>query len=424
MTGWRRREVIGGAAALAVIPAQAQGKRKMAEQNIAEWDALVEGLRPLGGQMMARLPARLRDDPQVVQESLRLLMGGLQRALTDAIIGDPRHPFFVPELSITQNIFQPNADTVYKSAMIDGAGSYRIKGNRGTTRMFVLAQLGPDTIRTGKHAPALFQYDFDDLALDRHGDFDVIISQKRPADWEGDWWELSPNAEKFMIRIVGCDWGLERESRIGIDRLDVPASAGRRSATDLSHRLSEIATITRNCAMAFPDKVEQIRAAGHINTLNVVDFAQMTGLARQSYYEGAYDLADDEALITEVKIPAKVDYWSLILTNELYETTDWMNNQSSLNAAQAHVDSDGIFRAVISARDPGVANWLDTSGFARGAVQGRWFGADERPTPTMVKVKLAEVVGKLPKGTKMMSAKERDAAMRERRLRAHQRVIW
>jgi hypothetical protein len=388
------------------------------------WDDFVDQLRPLGAQMLARLPISLRDDPQIVQESMRLLMGGLQRGLTDAIIGDRRHPMFVPELSITQNIFQPNADTVYKSAMIDGAGSYRLRGTRGSTRMFVLAQLGPDTIRTGQHGPALFQYDFDDLTLDADGMFDVIVSQARPEGHEGDWWQLDPKAEKFMVRIVGCAWGQEREPHFGIDRLDVPPSAGRRSADDLAFRLSEVATIARNCALAFPDKVEQIRAAGHINSLNVVDFAQMTGLARQSYYEGAYDLADDEALITEVRIPAQVDYWSLILTNEIYETTDWINNQSSLNDAQAVIDSDGIFRAVICAHDPGVANWLDTAGYSRGAIQGRWFGADERPTPTMIKVKLSDVAAHLPADTKRVSPEERDALMRDRRIRAQMRTIW
>src|SRR3546814_3725852 len=113
----------------------------------------------------------------------------------------------------------------------------------------------------------------------------------------------------------------------------------------------------------------------------------MSGLSRQAYYEGAYDLADDEVLISEVRIPDQVSYWSLILTNELYETTDWYNNQSSLNDVQAVVDSDGVFRAVISARDPGVHNWLDTSGYPRGAIQGRWVDTDDKHTPTNRKVK-------------------------------------
>src|ERR1700760_1902131 len=128
------------------------------ETALMSWEELVEQLKPLGERLMQRLPERLRGDPQAVQESYRLLLYGLARSLSDAVVGDRRHPMFVPEISLAQNIFQPNSDTVYKSAMIEGSGSYRIKGERGTTRLFILAQLGPDTIRTGKHAPALRQY--------------------------------------------------------------------------------------------------------------------------------------------------------------------------------------------------------------------------------------------------------------------------
>jgi hypothetical protein len=51
----------------------------------------------------------------------------------------------------------------------------------------------------------------------------------------------------------------------------------------------------------------------------------------QFYYEGAYELLPDDALIVEAKVPDKCSYWSVILTNDIYETTDWYNNQSSLN---------------------------------------------------------------------------------------------
>jgi hypothetical protein len=393
-------------------------------EKLMGWNAFVDAMRPLGDRLFERLPARLRDDPHVQQEAQRLLLAGLLRATTDAIIGDRNHPIFVPELHVGQNLFQPNADTVYKTAMIDGAGSYRITGERGTTRMFILAQLGPDTIRTGKPSPALFTYDFDSLAKDADGNFDVIISRERPAGYAGDWWELHPRAEKFMLRIVGCRWGVEREPRFGIDRLDVPAPKGRLSAAELSARLAEIPLIAGNCACFFPDHVQELRDQGFLNTLKIVDFSNMTGLQRQSYYEGAYELLDDEALLVEVKIPEKVGYWSLILTNEIYETTDWYNNQSSLNDSQAVLDDDGWFRAVISARDPGVPNWLDTSGYPAGAVQGRWFDADERPIPSMRKLKLSEVAGALPPSTPHVSPEQRDLAIRARRIGAQKRTIW
>jgi hypothetical protein len=391
---------------------------------LMSWEEFVEQLKPLGDRLMQRMPERLRGDPQAVQESYRLLLYGLARSLSDAVVGDRRHPMFVPEISLAQNIFQPNSDTVYKSAMIEGSGSYRIKGERGTTRLFILAQLGPDTIRTGQHSAALKQYDFDSLTIDNQGYFDVIISPERPNGHRGDWWELDPRAEKFMVRTVGCRWGDEREPRFGIDRLDVPPSKGRHPAGELAFRLSEIPTITGNCACTFPDHVERLRQDGYVNRLKVFDVSQMTGLNRQHYYEGAYELADDEALIVEAKVPDKVKYWSLILTNDLYETTDWANNQASLNDAQAHVDGDGWFRAVVAARDPGVPNWLDTAGYPSGAIQGRWFDASSAPIPQVRKVQVANVRSALPADTPAVTPAQREAAIRERRIKAQMRVVW
>jgi hypothetical protein len=392
--------------------------------SLMSWEEFVDQLKPLGARLMQRLPERLRQDPQVVQESYRLLLAGLARGLSDAVVGDRRHPMFVPEISLAQNIFQPNSDTIYKSVMIDGAGVYRLKGERGGTRLLILAQLGPDTLRTGQLGAALKQCDFDTLTLDDQGRFDVIISRTRPDGYSGDWWELDPRAEKFMVRTVGCRWGDERDPRYGIDRLDVPPSKGRHSAAELSFRLSEIPTIAAHCACTFPDHVEKLRQEGYINRLKVFDVSQMVGLNRQHYYEGAYQLEDDEALIVKAKVPDQVKYWSLILTNDIYETTDWCNNQASLNDAQAHIDRDGWFRAVVSARDPGVPNWLDTSGYPSGAIQGRWFDASSAPTPEVKKLKLADVRSALPEDTPRVAPAERAAAISERRIKAQMRVVW
>lgn len=389
-----------------------------------EWEALIDGLRPLGDAMRARVPQRLRGDPQVMAEAMRLLLSGVARASFDALVGDRRHPMFVPELNIAQNIFQPNADTIYKSCLIEPGGHYVIEGDRGTTRMMILAQMGPDTLRTGKHHPVLGQGDFDSLALDGDGRFQVTLSPERPAAHTGDWWRLEPGCEKLMIRIVSCDWGAEREPRFGIARLDVDQAKGRVPAAELHRAFAEMPGIAAVCALAFPTHVEELRDQRFLNALKVFEVSQMSGLQGQSYYEGAYELADDEALITEVRIPEHFKYWSIILTNDLYETTDWYNNQSSLNDTQGVVDDDGVFRTVIAASDPGVHNWLDTAGYKSGAIQGRWFGASATPNPTLRKVKLSEVLAELPAGTRRITPAERATALRARRLAAHQRVIW
>jgi hypothetical protein len=388
------------------------------------WEEFIDQLRPLGAKMNERLPERLREDPQTLAQAQRLLLAATMRAVADAIVGDRAHPMFVPELNIAQNLFQPNSDTIYKAALIERGGSYRIRGDRGTILFMRMAQLGPDTLRTGKHAPTLLEGDFDTLTLGTDGGFDVIVSPERPQGHTGDWWHLHPQAEKLMIRFISYDWGIEREPRLGIDRLDVAPNRPRLSAQELERRFAELPTIIGNAATMLVRQVEALRNGGYINTLKSVDFSQMTGLARQSYYEGAYDLADNEALLFEVTVPMQCGYWSLILTNEIYETTDWYNNQSSLNGAQAHLDGQRIFRAVISARDPGVPNWLDTAGNPRGAVQGRWLDCDERPLPTMRKVNIVEIRDLMPSDTPVISPAAREAALRERRLRAQMRTIW
>src|SRR3546814_4290337 len=116
-------------------------------------------------------------------------------------------------------------------------------------------------------------------------------------------------------------------------------------------------------------------------------------------------LGPDEALIVEAEVPTQCGYASLILTNDIYETTDWYNNQASLNNAQWRVDGDGILRVVVSAKDPGVPNWLDTSGYPSGEIQGRWTDCNAQPVPSVRKVAVADVRATLDrKSTRLNSS--------------------
>jgi hypothetical protein len=67
----------------------------------------------------------------------------------------------------------------------------------------------------------------------------------------------------------------------------------------------------------------------------------MGGLPRQAYYDGIHELTDDEALILESEIPEECRYWQALVGDDRFCTVDWVNRQSSLNDAQAHIDSDG-----------------------------------------------------------------------------------
>jgi hypothetical protein len=393
-------------------------------ESILGWQHWTKQIEDLGSTIIARLPERLKNDPQVREEAGRLLLEAVASESISAIGADRDHPVFLPAINFYLNVGQPNADTTYRSAIMDGAGSYRIRGELGSDRILRVGLFRPIPKGVTLNLPIPTYYDFKRLHLDASGRFDVLLSPQRPAGYTGDWWELKPDTTQLLLRQVASDWATERDPRISIERVDRPVERPRPSAADLEKRLDGLGDSIAQMALLLIDHVEQLRQQGYINKLKVFDVSHMGGLVGQFYYEGAYDLKPDEALIVESKVPAGCTYWSIILTNDIYETTDWYNNESSLNDSQAHVDADGVVRYVVSAKDPGVPNWLDTSGYNSGAIQGRWAECSANTIPTVHKVAISDVRKNLPLETPVVSSKEREQLVRERRSHVQQRPLW
>ena len=394
----------------------------------ASWNELIDSLRGLPQRMLARLPEAQRTDPQVQQEVARLALEGLASQTLDTLGSDGDHPVFLPSINQVLDIGQPNADTIYRSATITPGGTYRLRGTRGSDRLAVIAEIAPRPKQEpGKPinlGPQPEVHYLSRLPVDGQGRYDVILSPVRPAGYDGAWWPLGATSDHLMLRLVSSDWGREASPTIAIERLDTPAPRPRPSASVLEARLRALPGGVEFIAPLFVDHVEKLRAEGYINRLKVFDVSRMGGLKGQFYYEGAYDLADDEALIVSAKAPAHCLYRSIILTNPIYETTDWVNNQSSLNDAQAPLDKDGVLRIVVSAKDPGVPNWLDTAGYAQGVIQGRWTECDDQPVPRVEKVRLAAVREHLPAETPTVTPVERERSLRDRRAAQQQRPLW
>lgn len=267
-------------------------------------------------------------------------------------------------------------------------------------------------------------HDFNALKVDAQGRYDVILSPVRPSGYTGDWWQLDPATNSLLVRMVASDWNWEREPTLSIERLDTAATRPRPSAQALEARLRSLPASADIGALVLIDRPQKLRNEGFVNKLKGVDLSSIGGLAGQFYYEGAYDLKDDEALILEAPVPDGCTYYSLILTNDIYETTDWYNNQSSLNGAQARVDKDGVLRAVVSAKDPGIPNWLDTAGYPSGVIQGRWMNCTAQPVPSVRKVAVRDVRAALPSDTPIITLQQREQAVRDRRSILQQRPLW
>ncbi|MCX7863654.1 MAG: hypothetical protein N2423_01235 [Novosphingobium sp.] len=388
------------------------------QSPVAGWQEFIDRLQTLPERMLAKMPERLRDDPQIRQEVVRVALAAIASSTIEAIGGDGNAPQFLPSIGQVLNVGQPNADTVYKSATIAPGGTYRLTGRRGTVNHAIIAQfLPPGTPGDRPHL------DLADLKTDADGRFDVLLSVERPAGYQGDWWRLHPAASRLMVRMVSADWAREEEPTLSIERVDLPIGRKRPSAEALQQRLRGLSDAIDFIAPMFMGHVEEFREAGYVNRFRIYEVGY-GALEGQFYYNAYYDLAEDEALIVESDVPGSCKYRSLILTNEVYETIDWYNNHSSLNIAQAAPDSDGKLRIVVAHRDPGVKNWLDTAGYPNGIIQGRWTGCDSQPVPKAIKVKLGELSKHMPADVATVTPEQRQHILRERRRALLERRLW
>ena len=148
------------------------------------------------------------------------------------------------------------------------------------------------------------------------------------------------------------------------------------------------------------------------------------GLSKQIYLPAVFDYEDDEALIVETDLPKTRRYWNFQLNDPYFNAAEYVYRLSSTNGHFAKVSSDGRFRAVIPLQDPGVPNWLDPAGFKQGTIYGRWYECDTQPTPTITRVKFANLRDHLPPDTPTVTVEERAEELRRRVRGCQRRRRW
>jgi hypothetical protein len=225
------------------------------------------------------------------------------------------------------------------------------------------------------------------------------------------------------MRKCACDWAGEVDARVAINRLDDPGED--MTPADIARRFSDMAEWIDGMIRFDMRLVRYYREHHGINVLLRSQWVENAGgLAKQAYYDGIHQIADDEALIVEFPVPAECRYWQILVADDRFATVDWVNRQSSLNDVQARVDGDGWFRGVVSRQDPGVHNWLDKAGFPWGILQARFYQASEYPEAVVTKVPVADVLRHLPSDTTLVTPDERARQLRTRRTGAQLRRIW
>lgn len=317
-------------------------------------------------QAVAEAEALIADPPFEVTEQERAegydyLAGSIRSAIQAAFSYDLVHPVLMNGTHQYSRQGLDNPDAIYFNAYLDEGGTYQVTGTRGTTSDLSFQLMDGSYSAAG--APTTLAA-FDDRELDIAADGSFT-------------WTFGPElgltkGSTLIIREVYSDWVDERRGTIRIQRLDtagVPRAPLTRESVQKRFDVAAKALTSRiRTWFEFPKWYTYTQP---VNTLTAP--AQTPGgLASQYSSLGHYELDDDQAMVVTVPVCDEAAYQAIQLGSKWYVSTDYEHRQSSLTAAQSQADPDGKFRYVISTRDPGIANWLDTTGHRTGVMMMRW----------------------------------------------------
>ncbi|MEO9326760.1 hypothetical protein [Gordonia aurantiaca] len=340
--------------------------------------------------------AEFAETEQDLAEGFDYLAGSIAAIVQLVRARSLSHPNFVTSTGPSTKMGLDNPDTLYYHADVEPTGTYLVRGRRGTTTdlsfQVLRGDYTPSTVPGGEDA-------FDDrrLQIAADGTFELTFGPAIP-DPPDNYFPLGEGASMLAVREVYSDW-TERKGSITIERVDTVGTAPAEP---------DLARVARRYATAGKMLLARINTWFNFPKWFYLDEPVNTftpprqtpgGLSTQFSSVGHYRLAPDEAMV--ITIPkSDAPYQGFQLGSMWYISLDYVNHQTSLNSAQAQVDPDGMIRMVVAHRDPGIANWIETTGRAKGILQFRWQRVDSpigpELGPTAVVVPIDEVGDHLP----------------------------
>lgn len=381
------------------------------------WDAVVERIAALGRLVSGDgVPADDLHRTEGTRYLLRYLAAGIAVCIEH---DDVDHPEIGTLIENRRSWGLDNPDTKYGFCRLAPDAAYRVHGDPGTALALEL-QVNTGHFADGDFAGwrALSRLADGDLVREADGSVEIVISPDRP-DGAPNWMATGPDASFLHVREYFGDWATERPAVLAVERLDADYPAPSLSPDTLARRLDLLNLWLGAGADCWDALGRGLASASPGPITPFLPPAAATGLGGQAYGMGGYDCGPDDAVVLELT-PPKCRYWSLSLATWFWESADIADRQCSLNHTQAAVDPDGVVRAVIAQRDPGVANWLDPAGYRRGTLAVRYLHADSIPTVEYRTVPFDSLAGELPSSTARVTPDQRADAIRARR----DQLVW
>ncbi len=331
---------------------------------------------------VGRLADELRDNefyssPENRAGAHRFMVSMMIARLEEHVLFEPDFPFF-RVLDTRTREGGDNPDQRYLISRVNPGETYRIWGTLGDARRLEVQIYAGDPYRgVGRMASYLAA---EDLQVRDDGTFEVIAS---PTEQPGNWLENPADATRVLVRQIYSDWetattpGEVHIDRVGHEGDVLPPLRPEILAERLRAATDDLVAQAR----VWPAMVQQGSLAMPANQLSEpFDPGAAGGVPGRWMVRGNFALGADEAMVITAW-PGTGDYQGIQLLDPWFSSVEYANRQTSLTGDQAHLDSDGAYRFVVSGRDPGVPNWLDSAGLARGAIMMRFDGAQDPVFP-------------------------------------------
>lgn len=299
---------------------------------------------------------------------------------------DPDFPGFYAASHPTAKIGADNPDNIYMNATISGERKYRIWGRRGTVPVISFATKANRYAVDGTMA-STGELDSGDMTFADDGTFEIVASREKQ---DGNWLPLAEDSSMLLVRQTFLDRETERPAQVFIEAIDPPRDTPvPLDAESLEKGLTNALAFVEGTARTFVDWTRML-IKDQYNDLATTEqemFYKAGGDPTIFYLHGYWNLAPDEALVMESRVP-ECSFWNVQCDNVWFESLDYRHHQIHVNQHSAKRNDDGTVTVVIAHEDPGYGNWLDTAGHSHGTLLWRWTGASDHPVPSAKVVKL------------------------------------
>lgn len=328
------------------------------------------------------------------------------------VLGDPASPMFSPPQAAHRVDWGGMCpDGVYRQAPIDDHLSYRLSGQIGNADYLSIEMVGGNY-----RDDASSVLTPDDLQIDGDRHFEIELNGSDPAIPTC---AIAPGTRVLSTREFFGNWNEARRSTFRIAPVSVaPPRPHRRHSPQVQMEWDALGEWLLTGAVRF--WLDAWHNAAHLETARNA-FAggfSRTGTKRPPVCRGCWDLDPGQMLCIELTGDT-VAPWSLQLASALVHTLDFANRLTTFNSTQVERGRDGTVRLLLSHDDPGVYNWLDTTGLRHGELILRLWTDHGEVTPTARVVQQSEarsVIATMPPATPetraTQIARRRDGVMR------------